>query len=54
MDVFTEHPFESIISTVIISPSDSSFPFAEEKVKELSPILVAVVVEIRPELTLKE
>ena len=39
---------------VIISPFDNAFPFADEKVKELSPRLAAVVVEISPELTLKE
>ena len=39
---------------VTISPFDNALPFADEKVKELSPIAAAVVVEISPELTLNE
>ena len=39
---------------VTTSPSAKAFPFAEEKVNELSPRLAAVVVDISPEFTLNE
>ena len=53
MEALTVHPLESIISIVTISPFDKAFPFAEEKVNELSPGFAAVVVDISPEFTLK-
>ena len=54
VDVLTVQPFESIISIVTISLFAKALPFASEKVNELSPGLTAVVVDIRPEFTLKE